>query len=359
MRKARSLHWQKTRNRFAILLVFFVLIAGFCWYQTLPFSSERRRVKVKIAPGASTEKIAETLEQKKVLRSSLALQAYCIYRYGLTEGSKLKISSADHAFSPDMTLSQIVQELRHGDRNAKQIKVVIPEGFTLKQIAARLEKSGVVSSKEFLELAEHPEKLLWEEDFPTPPTTLEGYLFPDTYHFSAKTPPEQILHEMMTNFSTRFYKPFQNAIGASGRDLNSIVTMASLIEREAEIQEDRPRISGVIENRLAKDMRLEIDASVLYALGHHKNRVFFKDLEVDSPYNTYRNKGLPPGAIANPGLDSLKAALSPEKHDFLYYVARPNGSHLFTKTEAEHNRAVIQMKKARQSQNGGEETPGG
>ena len=358
-RYPRTSHWQKTKQRFIFLSLILVALLGFCWFQTLPVSTEHKPLKVDIPPGTSTEKIGQTLQNKGILRNGVALQAYCLYRFGYSAGSRLNVSSANHTFSPNMTLSQIVQELRHGDRNARQIKIVIPEGFTLKQIAARLEKSGVLDSQEFLDFAEHPNKLAWEEEFALPASSLEGYLFPDTYSFSPKTPPEQVLHEMLTNFTKKFYRPYSKALEGSGRDLNSIVTIASLIEREAETEPDRPRISGVIDNRLKKDMRLEIDASVLYALGYHKKRVFFKDLEVDSPYNTYRNKGLPPGAIANPGLNSLRAALSPEKHDYLYYVASPSGSHIFSKTEAEHNKAVLRMKRARLDQNGGEETPNG
>ncbi|MCW3096857.1 MAG: aminodeoxychorismate lyase, partial [Chthonomonadaceae bacterium] len=116
---------------------------------------------------------------------------------------------------------------------------------------------------------------------------------------------------------------------------------------------DRPRIAGVLENRLKKGMKLEIDATVLYALGYHKDRVYYKDLEVDSPYNTYRNVGLPPGPIANPGMASLDAALHPESNDYLYYVAQPNGAHVFSRTRAEHEAAIRRIRAAHKGQKGG------
>lgn len=152
---------------------------------------------------------------------------------------------------------------------------------------------------------------------------------------------------MLTNFSARFARPNQAAIASSGHTLHELVTTASLIECEAKAPQDRPRIGGVIENRLRKKMRLEIDATVLYALGHHKDRVLFKDLTVDSPYNTYRHRGLPPGPIASPGLPSLEAALHPEQNDFFYYVARPDGTHIFTRTIQQHHAAIQQVRDER------------
>ena len=164
---------------------------------------------------------------------------------------------------------------------------------------------------------------------------------------------------MVLNFSRRFSRPYQHQIAARGSSLHKIVTIASLIEREAKTQEDRPRIAGVLENRLKKGMKLEIDATVLYALGHHKHRVFFKDLLVDSPYNTYRHAGLPPGPIASPGARSLEAALAPEKNDYYYYVARPNGSHYFTRTGKEHEAAVRQARSESQTASAVSTEPGG
>ena len=158
---------------------------------------------------------------------------------------------------------------------------------------------------------------------------------------------------MVLNFSRRFARPKEQEISAGGHSLHEIVTLASLIEREARIPTDRPRIAGVLENRLKKGMKLEIDATVLYALGYHKDRVYYKDLEVDSPYNTYRNVGLPPGPIASPGLASLDAALHPEANDYLYYVAQPNGAHLFARTGAEHAANVRKARAEQKQQKGG------
>jgi UPF0755 protein len=152
---------------------------------------------------------------------------------------------------------------------------------------------------------------------------------------------------MLDEFTRRFYEPHKEEIARSQHSLHEMVTIASLIERETHVSEERARIAGVIENRLRRGMRLQIDATVLYALEKHKSRVLFRDLQVDSPYNTYRHAGLPPGPIASPGLPCLLAALHPEQHDYLFYVVGPEGSHVFSRTEAEHRRAVMRMKALR------------
>ncbi len=345
-------------GKFLLIVCVLAIAGGFAAYQFLPASSKRSPIKIRFEKGDSLDKIAGILERKGIVRNSFALEAYVLYRQSRS-GLHLE-PVGNRTLSPDMSLWQVVQELRRGDRAAEQVKIVIPEGFTLKQIASRLDKSGITNGKEFLALAEHPDRIeAWNQDFPRPEDSLEGYLFPDTYRFPPKSPPEQVLEEMMSNFTRRFFRPYKVQMEANKRELGAVVTVASLIEREAKTDDDRPRIAGVIDNRLRKKMRLEIDATVLYALGRHKSRVMFKDLEIDSPYNTYRNSGLPPGPIASPGLDSLKAAVEPEKNDYLYYVARPDGAHLFTRTEAEHNRAIQQVKRERRAENAVEETPGG
>jgi UPF0755 protein len=169
----------------------------------------------------------------------------------------------------------------------------------------------------------------------------------------------QVIDTMLSNFSTRFARPYRVEVGRSGRDLHAIVTIASLIEREAKVPQDRARIAGVLDNRLRRGMRLEVDATLDYAYGYHKTRVLYKDLEVASPYNTYRHKGLPPGPIANPGLAALQAALHPERNAFLYYVARPDGAHIFSRTPDEHAAAKRQARLERRRLSEMEIEPGG
>lgn len=311
-----------------------LLFALVGWYLLQPRSARHRAIKVSVPTGGA----GAALERAGIVRSGPAFDLYT--RWHAEDG---KLRPGRYSLSPSMTPAQIIRQLKLGPGHSPDdiVHVPVPEGFTLRQIAARLEKLGVTEGSEFMQLAMNADSIpAWNYGFPRPKGPLEGYLYPDTYEFLPNTSAEKVLDTMVLNFSRRFFRPYQQQIAARGIPLHEIVTIASLIEREAKTTEDRPRIAGVLENRLKKGMKLEIDATVLYALGHHKQRVYFKDLLVDSPYNTYRHAGLPPGPIASPGAQSLRAALEPEKNDFLFYVARPNGSHYFTHTRQEHEAAI-------------------
>ncbi len=321
-----------------------LLIGGILFWLGTPPSNQHRPVSVMIPAGSDLMKIGSILQDRGIVRNAQVFALAARY-----EGNSAKLKAGRYILFPDMQLPQIVQQLRFGPKlTVSGIRLTVPEGYTLRQIAHALETKGIAHEVDFLKLATDPVAIQQlQADFPLPKKTLEGYLYPDTYRFAPNTPPQKVILEMLTNFSARFARPNQTAIASSGRTLHEIVTAASLIEREAKAPQDRPRIGGVIENRLHKKMRLEIDATVLSALGHHKDRVLFKDLTIDSPYNTYRHRGLPPGPIANPGLPSLEAALRPEQNEFLYYVARPDGTHIFTRTIQQHRTAVKQVRDER------------
>ncbi len=307
-----------------------------------PASHQHIPTKVEIPSGAGVGEIAERLQEERVIRSKYA---FLLYLKWCGEGKDLK--AGDYTFSPDMPLSRIVKALKSGisEEGEARARITIPEGYTLNQIADMLVSRQVLSQSQFLAVATDPNAIqALHVAFPLPKQTLEGYLFPDTYFFGHNVPPEKVIETMLMNFFAKFYRPYQQEIAKRNLDLHMLVTVASMIEREAKIPSDRAKIAGVIYNRLEKKMRLEVDATVLYALGRHKSHVTFADLKVKSPYNTYRVAGLPPGPIANPGLASLVAALLPENHDYLYYVALPNGSHLFSRTKTEHEAAIRQRK---------------
>ena len=308
-----------------------------------PVAPDAKPTAVVIPSGATPDRVGTILEQKGVVRNASAFRLYARYKGG-TE----RIRAGHYSLSGSMSLARILQRLKAGPQEEEGIKITIPEGFTLEQIAESLGAKGITDEKEFLRLAKNKAAIAGlTADFPLPDATLEGYLFPDTYHFKPKTAPLKVMEELVANFENRFARPYQQAIAGSGRSLHEIVTIASLIEREARVSQDRAPIAGVIENRLQQGMRLQIDATVLYALGKHKDRVLYKDLEVESPYNTYRHKGLPPSPIACPGMACLEAALHPTQSTALYYVARADGSHVFTRTLAEHEEAKKRIRTAR------------
>jgi len=245
-----------------------------------------------------------------------------------------------------MTPAEILDKLVFGKQDLEGL-VTIPEGFTSARIADRLQRQGVVADKAaFLDVVRNPSGRV-QAPFPLARSGLEGYLFPSSYDFEPKTAPDRVAQVMVDEFVRQFAEPYADEIAKSPHSLHELVTIASMIEREAAVDRDRPLIAGVIENRLKKGMRLQIDATVIYALGHHVSRVLYKHLRTPSPYNTYLHAGLPPGPIANPGLPSLLAALRPARHDFLFYVAGPDGAHIFTRTIREHNKAVARMRALR------------
>jgi UPF0755 protein len=222
--------------------------------------------------------------------------------------------------------------------------ITIPEGYTISQITPLLAKTLKVPV-ESVQAAVRDTSLLARLDIPNP--TLEGYLFPDTYAFPLGTTASQAVHEMVYDFERRWKPDWDAKAAALKINRNDLVTMASIVEREARVPEERPVIAAVYYNRLQKGMLLQADPTVQYALGHHVGRVLYKDLEVKSPYNTYIHKGLPPGPVAAPGVASLAAAANPANVPYLYFVASPDGHHEFRMTLQEHTSAIRQVRSAR------------
>ena len=244
--------------------------------------------------------------------------------------------------SPAMSGQEMAERIASGQ--VAHRRITIPEGLRLEQIARRVEQSGLVTADELLAAAV-PETIEGRVSFPPPPgPDLEGYLLPQTYEFTFGVSAAEIVRRMASELDAEFVRPNAGEIAASKLTLHEIITLASLVEREARVDEDRPKIAGVLMNRLARGMKLQCDATVQYALGEHKSRLTFEDLKVDSPYNTYLHEGLPPGPIACPGIASLNAALHPAAIDALFYVARPDGTHVFTRTYEEHLAAIRRIR---------------
>lgn len=314
------------------------------WAQLRPAGSGAQAVTVVVPPRTGSAEIADLLARRGLIRNALLFRLYAGMR-----GTTRRWKPGEYRLSPDMTAAEIAQRLAGAETNepGAERSVTIPEGFTLQQIAERLEAQHLVPDAAAFLADARRKPTGFSAPFPLPESGLEGYLYPETYQFAADSSPNDLAQTMLDRFTNAFYEPNRGELAQSGHSLHEIVTIASLIEKEAKIEEDRARIAGVIENRLHKGMRLQIDATVLYALGYHKNRVMYADLKTESPYNTYRHAGLPPGPIASPGLASLKAALHPENHDYLFYVAGSGGAHIFTRTEAEHNAAIARLRQRR------------
>lgn len=313
----------------------FVLILWIFLIMFIPQGGSRK-ITVSIPRGFTAGDIGHLLVEKGIIRSAFGFKLLVRLKH-----SSSTLKPGAYNLDPSMSPLSVIDKIARGDSVSRWLS--IPEGYTIRQIADRIEKERFGNASRFYSLAKFEGKS-FPTEFPNPGESLEGYLFPDTYLVPTGVSEADIIRIMLDCFNRKAYKPLANEIQTSGMSLHDIVVMASLIEREAKVAKDRPLISAVLKNRLKQKMRLGIDATVLYALGRHKDRVLYNDLNVDSPYNTYRNFGLPPGPIANPGIDSMKAAIHPVNADYLYYVAKPDGSHVFTSTFEEHKRAIADIK---------------
>ncbi len=327
-------------KRLVVIIVALVLVAAaaaglyYQWgLQAADPTGEQRLIY--LPQGQGVWALAATLHDEGIIRSAAVF--YVAYHIYIRSGNSGNLAASYFDLSPTDPIPRIINE---GLRRPASRSLTFPEGFTLKQMAARIGAGELrVSEQGFLKAASSSQ-LANPPGFELASDSLDGYLFPDTYQIAIGTTAEEIVAEMLVNFERKFYEKYEQQIAASGFSLHELVTIASLIEKEAKTDKDRGLTASVIHNRLGKGMKLQIDATVQYALPQHKERLLHSDLRVASPYNTYLHEGLPPGPICNPGLACLEAALKPPRTDYLYYVAREDGSHTFSRTYAEHLAAI-------------------
>jgi UPF0755 protein len=308
--------------------------------------NSKKTIDVTIPIGSSTTGIGQILEDKGVIRDAR------IFKYYVKFKNEAGFMAGDYKMKPSMTLPEIITSLKTGKVMQDVVmKITIPEGKQLKQIAGIIaektqqdeaEVFKQLNDKEFIKkmMEKYPDVLtdeILKENVKYP---LEGYLFPATYPFYSEKPTiEEIVTVMLTK-TKEVLGEFRGQMEEQEMSTHELMTMASLIEEEATEKADRDKIASVFYNRLEDGMMLQTDPTVLYAHGEHKERVYFKDLEIDDPYNTYKIQGLPPGPIANPGIMSIEAALAPADTDDMYFIATSTGEVLFSKTLDEHNRKV-------------------
>ncbi len=318
-------------------LIFLLVLAAIVWagFTVLAPVGPATETFVDILPGTPTMQIASQLEKQGIIRSKFVFEAERLARGGT-------LKAGEYRFDHPAKMSEVYARLERGD--VYTIPVTIPEGSNLFDIAQRIESANLGTKEKFLAAAHSNVNLI--ADLDPSATSLEGYLFPDTYYFSRHATPQQIQAAMI--------KRFRQAAATLNLHSNyhRVVTLASLVERETPVSSERPLVASVFENRLAKDMPLMTDPSVIYAAlldGRYRGTIYASDLQADSPYNTYRYPGLPPGPICNPGMDSLKAAINPARSDYLYFVAAsadPSGKSRFSATLEEHAHDVQQYRKS-------------
>lgn len=321
-----------------VLFIFAGIFATYIYNDSLkPVApDDEDTVNIEVPSGSSNKAIGKILREKDLIRNELVF----LIRVRATENTS-KLQAGEYKLSPSMGVNEIIDSLVKGGKSGETVKFTIPEGYEIEEIGERLEDEGIVDSVEFLKLTGSKEN--FEDDFQflkelDDGQSLEGFLFPSTYEVYTRDSEEEIIEVMLKAFNGVYTKEIKEEIDSVGLNLNELVTFASIIEREARVDKERPMIAGVLYNRLDIDMPLQVDASVQYALKERKERLLYKDLEIDSPYNTYKYKGLPPGPIASPGRASLMAAMNPSDVDYFFYRLKKDGSgeHTFTETFQEH-----------------------
>ncbi len=285
---------------------------------------------VYIKPKTGVQEIAQTLRDAGVIQSRWTFLALAYM-----QGSLTRLQAGEYEFSHGVSILEILRKLEAG-RIVTHL-VTIPEGFTAQDIARLLAGERLADADRFIALVKDAK---FAEGVGVPAPTLEGYLFPDTYRLTRGMGEEEILRIMVARFRQTAPKNIDEQAQRLGLDAHSLVTLASLIEKEAKLNSERPLVAGVFYNRLRRNMPLQSDPTAVYGAAGPRHRITRRDLHRRSPYNTYLKAGLPPGPIANPGLASLKAALNPARTSFLYFVAKNDGSHFFSRTLEQHAQAV-------------------
>ena len=315
---------------FVFLILSFSSIPLFISYiiLTTPFSDNNQEVEISIERGATAKKVATILHDNDLIKSKslFLLSIKFVGKSNIIRAGKYKIRKNLNTFE----LIDIIT-------GKNSINITIPEGLTIEQIALLLEQQGIISSKE--QFIESTNNIKIPFEVPQNRATLEGYLFPDTYNFVRNMVNSEILNIMLNRFKKKI-DSLQIDFEKIKLLLDEIVIIASLVEKEAKVDDERSLIATVLLNRLKKKMKLNCDATVRYALKKYDAPLTKDDLLINSPYNTYLYYGLPPSPICNPGLKSIIAVINPPDADYLYYVSKGNGTHYFSKTLKEHNQAV-------------------
>jgi UPF0755 protein len=317
------------------------LIALVTYWYFSPYRAFQSEVFVEIEHGSSSRALATKLEEAGVVRSRWAFLLVRLLH------PRAALQAGEYRFGAAATPDQVFEKIRRGEIFYEEITV--PEGSNIFDIAELLRNSNTVKADDFLKAATDPSAI---RDFDPHAPSLEGYLFPSTYRVTRKMNAHQLC-KLMTD---EFRKQWRLAAGSkTNENIHQSVVLASLIEKESALARERPQVASVFLNRLRLSMPLQCDPTTVYAAlleNRYRGTIYKSDLASTSPYNTYAHPGLPPGAISNPGLQSLKAAIEPAQTPYLYFVAKPKGagSHVFSSTLAEHERAVLQYRKSTGSQ---------
>lgn len=326
--------YKSLRSIFIVGLLLMSLFVSGCSSNVQSLPDQGREVVVKVEPGMHSKEIGELL----VATGLLPKNNYFAINSRLSNLDK-SLQAGHYKFRIGMTEKELIETINKGA--VMYTTLTIPEGLYVTQIGELLEKNKLGSKAKFVELAKNyaPYEYMQTND-PNVKYKAEGFLFPSTYYFPVGVSEQEIIKSMVDEFNRQLTPQMRKQAQAKGMDIRTLVIKASLVEKEAKLDEDRPIIAGVFENRLKIDMPLQCDATVQYELGYAKFPLLFADLKIESPYNTYLHFGLPPGPIGNPGVESIKAVLNPAVNEYLFFVADKDGKYYYTKTFEEHQQVT-------------------
>jgi len=307
-----------------LIFVIVVLIAAAGVFEVYKRGLSGETVLITVNQGDSAHRIARTLKDNDMILSEKLFLAWVKHT-----GSAGDLKPGVYEFNQKMFTPEIVARLKEGPKNF--IRFTVPEGLDIRRTAELLERIEIISSsEEFIQLAESQ--------------NLEGYLMPETYVVAEGLGAAGIIRVMRAEFDRKVTPEMHERAAEIGMSMAEVVTLASIVEREAVVDNERPKVASVFLNRLRRGIKLESCATIQYALGEQRARILYRDLEIDSPYNTYRHAGLPPGPIASPGIASIRAVLWPDETDYLFFVSRGDGTHLFGRTFQDHRRNIAQVR---------------
>jgi UPF0755 protein len=316
--------------RIIIICLFLVLGAFlFVWRQIkTPVGESDATQTVAIEKGEGIKMIGNDLEKAGLIRGKFYFEIYVLL------SNNKNLQAGEYELSPSMAMPEIVEILSGGKVSSNEVRVTIPEGFNLKEIDARLAANGLIKASDLIDLDFNK---IQNSKFKIQNSSLEGYLFPDTYIFSKDSILDEIVRKILDNFNAKVDQQMLEEIKSQGKTLGQVLTIASIVQQEAMSRGEMPKIAGVFYNRLEIGMALQSDATVNYVTDKGMRQPLLSDTEIDSPYNTYKYRGLPPGPICNPGLDAIKAAIYPEQSDYFYFLHPVEAPTVFSKTLDEHN----------------------
>ncbi len=323
-----------------IIIIIVIIAAGsFLYWRNLnsPVDMNGQEQIYIVNKGEAIKQVADNLKKENLIRSAV------YFKYAIGAGSNIK--AGEYLISPKLNTGEIIKILTMGEALSREKSIRIIEGWSNKDIGAYFEKNDIISAKDFMALANAPLGQ-WKFSFAKPDflndapkkVGLEGYLFPDTYRIFNDTTGEGVISKMLDNFGKKLTPGLREEMKRQKKTIYEIITMASVIEKEVRSTDDMKIVSGIFWNRIKDGQALQSCATLAYILGVNKPQYSVEDTKVDSPYNTYKYRGLPPGPIANPGFNAINAAVYPENTDYNYFLSDPaTGQTIFSKTLQEHN----------------------